>query len=111
MKMMEFCVLHQLLHDGLQALFELAAIFCAGDDQRKIESQNALVGQERRHFAVSDALRESFNDGSFANAGLADQHGIVLGAAAENLHHTLNFAFAADQRIQLAIHGGLGQVA
>ena len=38
--------LHQLFHDGLEALFELAAILGAGDDQRKIESQNAFVGQE-----------------------------------------------------------------
>jgi hypothetical protein len=48
-------ILHQLLHDGLQALFELAAILGAGDDQRKIERQNALVGQERRHVAIGDA--------------------------------------------------------
>ena len=104
-------VLHQLLHDGLQALFELAAIFRAGDDQRKIESQNALVGQERRHFAVGDALRQAFDDGRLANAGLADQHRIVLGAAAENLHDALDFAFTADQRIELAVHGSLRQVA
>ena len=52
-------ILHQLLHDGLQPLFELAAILRAGDDQRKIERQNALVGQERRHVAVGDALRQT----------------------------------------------------
>jgi hypothetical protein len=39
-------VLHQLFHDGLEALFELAAILGAGHDQRKVERQNALVGQE-----------------------------------------------------------------
>ena len=111
MKMMEFCDLHQLFHDGLEALFELAAIFCAGDDQRKIESENALVGQERRNFAVGDALRQSFDDGGLAYAGLADQHGIILRAAAQNLDDALDFAFAADQRIELAVHGGLGQVA
>ena len=45
-------VLHQLLHDGLQALFELSAVLGAGDDQREVERQNPLVGQEttaRRH--------------------------------------------------------------
>ena len=45
-------ILHQLLHDGLQALFELAAVLGAGDDQREVERQDALVGQEdwaRRH--------------------------------------------------------------
>ena len=111
MKMMEFCDLHQLLHDGLQPLFKLAAILGAGHDQRKIKSENALVGQERRHFAVRDALRQSFDDGGLTHAGLADQHRIVLGAAAQNLDHAFQFAIASDQRIELGVHRGLGQVA
>ena len=64
--------LHQLLHDGLEALFELAAIFCAGDDQRKIEREDAFVREERRDFAIGDALGEAFDDGGLADAGLAD---------------------------------------
>ena len=104
-------VLHQLLHDGLQALFELPAILGAGDDQRKIQRQDALVGQERRHVAVGDALGQAFDDGGLAHAGLADQHRIVLGAAAQDLHHALQFVVAPDQRIEQTVHGGLGQVA
>ena len=103
--------LHQFFHDGLEPLFELSAILGAGDDQRKIERQNALVGEEGRNFAVGDALRQAFDDGGLAYAGLADQHRIILGAAAQNLHHALHFAVAAHQRIELAIHGGLRQVA
>ena len=91
--------LHQFLHDGLEALFELAAVLGASDDERKVEGQDALVGEERRDFAVGDALRQSFDDGSFSDAGLANQHGIVLGAAAENLDDAIDFALAADQRI------------
>ena len=82
-------LLHQLFHDGLQTLFELAAILCARDDEREIEREDALVGEERRNFAVGDPLREAFDDGGLADAGLADQHGIVLGAAAENLDDAL----------------------
>ena len=104
-------ILHQFFHDGLEALFELAAILGAGDDERKIESKDALVGQEGRDFAVGDALRESFDDGGLADAGLADQNRIVLRAAAENLDDAIDFAVAADQRIELAVHGGLSQVA
>ena len=103
--------LHQLLHDGLQALFELAAILGARHDQRKVESENALVRQKRRDFAVRDALRQPFDDGGLAHAGLADQHRIVLGAAAQNLDDALQFAIASHQRIELVVHGGLGQVA
>ena len=103
--------LHQLLHDGLQSLFKLAAILGAGDDQGKIKSEDALVGQERRDFAVRDALGQTFHDGGLAHAGLADQHRIVFGAAAKNLNHALELAFAPHQRIELVVHGGLGQVA
>ena len=103
--------LHQFLHDGLQALFELAAVFGTGDDQRKVEGQDALIRKKRRHFAVGDALGQAFDDGGLAYAGLADEHRVVLGAAAENLDDAVDFALAADQGIELAVHGGLGQVA
>ena len=104
-------ILHQFLHDGLQPLFELAAILGAGDDQRKIQRQNALIGQEAGHVAVGDALGQAFDDGGLADARLADQHRIVLGAAAQDLHHALQFVIAPDQGIEQAVHRGLGQVA
>ena len=104
-------ILHQLLHDGLEALFELAAVLGAGDDQREIQRQDALVGQERGHVALGDALRQTFDDGGLAHARLADQHRIVLGAAAEDLHHALQFVIAADERVERVVHGGLGEVA
>src|SRR3984893_497442 len=85
---------HQFLHDGLQTLFKLAAILGAGDDQRKIESEDALVREERGNFSVRDALRQPFDDSGLAYAGLADEHWIVLGAAAQNLNHALQFAVA-----------------
>src|SRR6266849_791990 len=103
--------LHQLFHDGLQAFFELATVLGASDDQGKIESQNALICQERRNFAIGDALRQSFDDGSLTYARLADQYWVVLGAAAEDLNHALQLAFTSDQRIELGVHRGLGQVA
>ena len=104
-------VLHQLLHDGLEPLFELAAVLGAGHDQRKVQRQDALVGQERRHVALGDALRQAFHDGGLAHARLADQHRVVLGAAAEDLHHALQFVVAADERVERVVHGGLREVA
>ena len=104
-------ILHQLLHDGLEPLFKLAAILGAGDDQRKIERQDPLVGEKARHVALGDALREPFDDGGLADARLSDQHGIVLGAPAQNLHHALELMISANERIEHAIHRRLRQVA
>src|SRR5229473_3556836 len=103
--------LHQLLHDGFQALFKLATVLGAGHDERQVKGQDALICQERRNFAIGDALRQSFDDGSLTYARLADQYWVVLGAAAENMNHALQFAFTSHQRIELGIPRGLGQVA
>ena len=104
-------VVGQLLHDRLEALFELTAILRAGDDQRDVEGEDPLVRQEMRHVAVDDLLRQTFDDGGLADAGLADQHGVVLRPAAEHLLHAFELVFAADERIELVLHRRLGQIA
>ena len=70
-----------------------------------------LSARKLGDFAVGDALRQAFYDGGLAHARFADQHRIVLGAAAQDLNHPLQFLIASDQRIELAVHGGLRQVA
>ena len=75
-------IFHQLFHDGLEPFFKLAAVLGARHDEREIEPENALVGEEAGDFTVGDALGKALDDGGFANAGLADEHRIVFGAAA-----------------------------
>ena len=48
---------------------------------------------------------EALDDGGLADAGLADQHGVVLLAAREDLHHALDLGLAADDRVGLALGG------
>ena len=72
--------------------------------------ENALVAQALRHFAVDDALRQSLDDGGLADAGLADEHRIVLGAPLQNLNGAANLIVAADHRIELALGRALGQI-
>src|SRR3954471_21221280 len=104
-------VLGQFLHDRLEALFELAAVLGAGDDQRDVEGEDALVGEEVRHVAIDDLLREAFHDGRLADARLADQDGVVLGAPAEHLLDALDLDGPADQRVELVLHGRFREVA
>ena len=55
--------------------------------------------------------REAFDDRGLADAGLADQHRIVLGPARQHLDRAADLLVAADDRIELAGARGLGQVA
>ncbi len=98
------------VHDGFDALFELAAVFRAGDHQRQVERDDPLVAQQFRHIARGDFLGQTFDNGGLADARFAEQHRIVLGAAAENLDDALDFVFAADDRVHLAFAGDFGQV-
>ena len=104
-------VVGQLLHDRLEALFELTAVFRARDDERDVERENAFVGEEVRDVAVDDLLREPFDDGCLADTRLANQDRVVLGPAAEDLLHTLQLVVAADERVELVLQRRLGQVA
>ena len=100
-------IVDQFAHDLFQALFELTAIFCAGDNQTNVERQDAFVFEERWDVARDDALREAFDNRGLTNAGLANQHRIIFGAATKNLNHTLNFTVASDQRIEPIVGGVL----
>ena len=104
-------VLLHLVQRVLDTLLKLAAVLGTGHHAAEVKAQQLLVQQLLRHVGTGDALGKTLGDGGLADAGLTDQHGVVLGAAGQNLHHTLNFLIAADDRIQLALTGGFGQVA
>jgi hypothetical protein len=67
-----------LLQHGLQPLFELTAILCARDERTHVQGEDLLVLEALRHVAAHDALCQPLDNGGLADAGLADQHGIVL---------------------------------
>ena len=96
---------------GFQPLLELAAIFRAGDHGAEIEREQLLVLQAFRHVAVDDAQRQAFDDRGLADAGLADQHRIVLGAPRQHLNGAADFLVAPDHRIELAVARRLGEIA
>jgi hypothetical protein len=105
------CRVFDFLQDGFEAVFEFAAIFCAGQHGAEIERDDALVLEDFGHVAGNDALGEAFDDGGLADAGFADEHGIIFRAAGENLDHAADFFVAADDGIELAAAGLLGEVA
>ncbi len=100
-----------LLQHGLEPLLELAAIFRAGDQRAHVERQELLVLQAFRHVAIDDAQRQALDDRGLADAGLADQHRIVLGPPRQHLDGAADFLVAPDHRIELAVTRRLRQIA
>ena len=99
-----------LFDDLLEPLLELTAVLGAGDERADVERQEALAQQRLRHVAGDDALGQALDDGRLADAGLADQRRVVLGAAREDLDDPLDLLLAADDGIELAGAGRRGQV-
>src|SRR5882724_8277576 len=102
--------LGDLLEDGLQPVLELAAVLRAGDHAADVEGDESLVLETLRHVAGHDALREPLDDGRLADAGLADQHGVVLRAPREHLDDAPDLLVAADDGVELAPARGVGEV-
>ena len=100
-----------LRQHGFQPLLELAAILGAGDQRAEIEREHFLVLEALRHVALHDAVRQPLDDRRLADARLADQHRVVLGPPRQHLDGAPDLLVAADHRIELALGGGLGEVA
>ena len=100
-----------LVHDGLDAFLELAAILGSRDHHRQVEDHHATVVEQVGNVLGDDLLRETFDDGGLAHTGLAEEHRVVLGPAAQHLHEPLDFVLAADDRIEFVGPSELRQVA
>ena len=100
-----------LLQDLLQTLFEVAAVTAACHEGAEVERVQLLALERLRHVVHHDALREALDDGGLADTRLADQHRVVLRAARQHLHDTLDLFLAPDDRVELVVASELGQVA
>ena len=65
----------------LEALFEITAVTRPGHEGAEVERVELLAGEGLGHVVGDDALGEAFDDGGLADARLADEHRVVLGAA------------------------------
>ena len=100
-----------LVHHGLDPLFELSAVLRAGDHHGQVEHHDAAIQQQLGDVPLDYPLGESLDDGRLAHAGLAQQHRVVFRPPAEDLHGPLDFLLAADDRVELALAGQFGQIA
>src|SRR5207247_2962323 len=76
-----------------------------------VEREHAVVLQRVRALAAGDELRQALDDRRLPDAGLADQHRIVLLAARQDLHHALDLLLPPDRGIELTLRRELREVA
>ena len=76
-----------------------------------IERDDLLVGERLWHVVVDDTLRQPLDDGRFAHAWLANQHGIVLGAATQHLDNAPYLLVASNHGVKFFLRGQFRQVA
>src|SRR5215204_6240220 len=101
----DVAVVGDLLHYLLEALFELAAVLGTGDESAEVERVDLFVPEDLGHLALCDLLGQPLDDGGLADAGLADDDGVVLGAPDEDLHDPRYLLAPADHRVQLVLLG------
>ena len=92
-----------LLQHRLEPLLELAAVLRARHHRTEVERDEALVLQALGHVALDDAPGQALDDRGLADARLADQHRVVLGATRQHLDHAADLVVAADDRVELAL--------
>src|SRR5208283_2820469 len=100
-----------LFQDRLQALLELAAELRAGYQRTHVERDNPAILEPLRDVAGNDPLGQALDDRGLADARLADQHGIILGAPRQHLDNPANLLVAPDYRVELARRGELREIA
>jgi hypothetical protein len=98
------------LDERFEALLEFAAELGQGHEGAHVEGDDAFVLEALRHIGRDDPQGEAFDDGRLADARLADENGVVLGAAREDLDNAADFLVAADHGIELALAGAFDEV-
>ena len=88
--------------DALQSLLELALVLGTGNQGTHVERIDGLRLQVLGHIAADDTLRKALGNSRLSNTGLADENGVVLGAARKDLQHTAYLLVTSDDGVELA---------
>jgi hypothetical protein len=67
---------------SLEPLFKFAAIFSSSHECAQIQGNQPLFFESQGYIAAHNALGQSFGDGGFTDARIANKHRIVFGASA-----------------------------
>ena len=78
--------LRERMDDSFEALLEVAAEPRASEQRAGVERENLGALEQIRDVVSEEPGRQAFGESRLADAGVADEHRVVLSAAAQNLH-------------------------
>ena len=94
-----------------KALLELSAVLRSRDHSSHVYRDYALRLHLLGNFAAVDRLRKPFDDGRLSYARLADEDGVVLRPARENLDYALKLLLTPNHGVELPLPCKIGEVA
>ncbi len=89
-------VIFQFFHYGFQTFLEITTITGSRKQCAEVQRIDRSVRQNFGDVFVNNHARQTFGDGGFTNARVANQQRIVLAAAAQDLNATVDFVLAPD---------------
>ena len=99
-----------LAQHQIHPVLELAPVLGARHHGGEVQGQQPLAPQGLWHPAGGDAKGQSLRHRRLPHPRLADEAGVVLGAAGQNLDDPAHLLLPAHQRVQLSLMGQPGQV-
>ena len=101
------------LHLGNEALhpaLKLAPELGPGHQSREVQKVYLFVPELKRNLPLGNPLGQPFGNGSLAHAGFADETGVILLAAVQDLNDPLRLHVPAHHLVQLPLPGPAGKV-
>ncbi len=99
-----------LIHRLGQTLLEITAVAGTGEHGGQVQRDDPAPLELGGNSAVDDRLGDAVDDRGLSDARLADQHGVVLRAAAEDLDRLLDLVASSDHGVEFTGACARGQV-
>ena len=95
---------------ALDPALKLAPELGPGHQAGEVQKIDLLPQELGGHLFIGDPLGDALGDGGLSHPGLPDETGVVFGAPVEDLHDPVDLLLPADDGVQLALPGPLGEV-
>ena len=99
-----------LFDQRFEANLEVALSFASGEHRGYVEREDPLALQLLRHLTTHDTPGQAFDDRILADAGIAEQNGVVLGPTRQHGDHASNLVLPTDEGVELVERRRLGEV-